>query len=70
MLDELCNYSLKILSKYFEEKKESLSDDILSQYKTFSHIAKLKSELRNEIKDKIENIAYIFTKNNENDLDV
>lgn len=70
LLDELCNYSLKILSKYFEEKKESLSDDILSQYKTFSHIAKLKSELRNEIKDKIENIAYIFTKNNENDLDV
>jgi hypothetical protein len=70
LLDDLCNYSLKILSKYFEEKKESLSDDILSQYKTFSHIAKLKSELRNEIKEKIENIAYIFTKNNEIELDV
>jgi len=64
LLDDLYNYSLKILSKYFEDKKESLSDDILLQYQTFLDIVKLKSET---IKKKIENIAYIFTKNNEND---
>lgn len=70
LLDDLCNYSLKILSKYFEEKKDNLSEDTINQYKQFSHIAKLKSELREEIKKKIENIAYIFTLNNEDQLDV
>lgn len=70
LLDDLCNYSLKILSKYFEEKKDSLSEDIVSQFQQFSHIAKLKSDLREQIKDKIENIAYIFTINNEDELDV
>ena len=70
LLDDLCNYSLKILSKYFEEKKDSLSEDMVSQYKEFSHIAKLKSDLREQIKNKIENIAYIFTINNEDELDV
>jgi hypothetical protein len=69
LLDDLCNYSLKILSKYFEEQKNKLSDDIITQFQQFSHIAKLKSELRNQIKEKIENIAYIFTINNENELD-
>jgi hypothetical protein len=53
-----------------KEYKEELSEDIISKFKSFSHIAKLKSQLRKEIKDKIENIAYIFTKNNDNDLDV
>ena len=70
LLDDLCNYSLKILSKYFEEQKDKLSEDIITQFQQFSHIAKLKSELRNQIKEKIENIAYIFTINNENELDV
>ena len=48
LLVDFCNYSLKILSKYFE--------DIISQFQQFSHIAKLKSTLREQIKDKIENI--------------
>lgn len=58
------------MSKYFEEQKDKLSEDIITQFQQFSHIAKLKSELRNQIKEKIENIAYIFTINNENELDV
>jgi hypothetical protein len=70
LLDDLCNYSLKILSKYFEEQKDTLSEDIISQFQQFSHIAKLKSTLREQIKDKIENIAYIFTINNEDELDI
>jgi hypothetical protein len=70
LLDDLCDYSLKIFKDYFEEYKEELSEDIISKFKNFSHIAKLKSQLRKEIKDKIENIAYIFTKNNDNDLDI
>jgi len=40
------------------------------QYEQFTQIAKLKSELRNQIKEKIENIAYIFTLNNEEELDI
>ena len=70
LLDDLCDYSLKILSKYFEEKKESLSKDMIEQFEQFSQIAEIKSELRSKIKDKIENIAYIFTKNNEDELDL
>lgn len=73
LLDDLCDYSLKIFKDYFEEYKDELSEDIISKFKSFSHIAKLRqvtSQLRKEIKDKIENIAYIFTKNNDNDLDV
>ena len=70
LLDDLCNYSLKIFKQYFEEKKDKLSEDMISQYQEFSHIAKLKSDLRNQIKEKIENIAYIFTLNNENELDI
>lgn len=70
LLDDLCDYSLKIFSEYFEEYKGELSEDIISKFKSFSHITKLKSQLRKEIKEKIENIAYIFTINNENELDV
>jgi hypothetical protein len=66
LLDDLCNYSLKIFSKYFEEKKNDLSEDIINQYKYFSQITKVECELRNKIKEKIENIAYIFTLNNNN----
>jgi hypothetical protein len=73
LLDELCDYSLKIFTEYFEEYKGELSEDIISKFKSFSHITKLRqvaSQLRKEIKEKIENIAYIFTKNNEIELDV
>jgi hypothetical protein len=70
LLDKLCDYSLKIFTEYFEEYKGELSEDIISKFKSFSHITKLKSQLRKEIKEKIENIAYIFTKNNEIELDV
>jgi len=69
LLDELCDYSLKIFGKYFNEKKDTLSEDTVSQYHEFKHLAKLESELRIQIKKKIENIAYIFTLNNENELD-
>ena len=70
LLDDMCDYSLKIFKQYFEEKKDELSENIVIQFANFSHIAELKSKLRQEIKDKIENIAYIFTKNNEDDLDL
>ena len=69
LLDELCNYSLKIFGKYFNEKKDTLSDDVVSQYHEFKQLAQFESELRIQIKKKIENIAYIFTLNNENELD-
>jgi len=69
LLDELCDYSLKIFGKYFNEKKDTLSEDTVSQYHQFKQLAKLESELRIQIKKKIENIAYIFTLNNENELD-
>ena len=43
----------------------------VSKYEEFAHIADIKSELRNQIKEKIENIAYIFTiNNNDNELDI
>jgi hypothetical protein len=70
LLNNLCDYSLKIFKDYFEEYKDELPENIKEKYQNFSHIAKLKSQLRKEIKEKIENIAYIFTKNNENELDV
>jgi Mg/Co/Ni transporter MgtE len=70
LLDDLCDYSLKIFKQYFEEKKEKLSDNMVSQFENFAHIAELKSKLRQEIKDKIENIYYIFTINNEDELDL
>ena len=41
----------------------------VSKYEEFAHIADIKSELRSQIKEKIENIAYIFTINN-NELDI
>jgi hypothetical protein len=70
LLNDLCDYSLKKFTEYFEEYKNNLSDDIKEKYKSFSHIAKLKSQLRKDIKEKIENIAYIFTKNIDLELDV
>jgi hypothetical protein len=70
LLDELCNYSLKILKSYFKERENELHDDIKLQFHNFTNEAKIKSELRNQIKTKIENVAYIFTINNdENELD-
>lgn len=59
LLDDLSDYSLKIFKDYFEEYKGELSEDIISKFKSFSHIAKLKSQLRKEIKNKIENIIKI-----------
>ncbi len=70
LLDDLCNYSLKVFSNYFKEMKGNLSEDMVNQYEQFYQTAKLKTDLRNKIKDKIENIAYIFTINNEDELDV
>jgi len=70
LLDDLCDYSFKIFSKYFEEKKEMLPENIHTHFHIFSRVTQIKSELRNKIKDKIENIAYIFTKNNEDELDL
>ena len=69
LLDQLYNYSLKIFCKYFNEKKETLLEEVIRNYRIFKHIAKSDCELRIQIKKKIENIAYIFTINNENELD-
>ena len=66
----MINYSLKIFKQYFEERKENLSEKIVSEFESLAHLAKIKSDLRKEIKNKIENIAYIFTKNNETELDL
>jgi hypothetical protein len=47
-----------------------MSDDLIMQFNQFRQTTKLKTNLRNKIKNKISNIAYIFTKNNEdNKLD-
>jgi hypothetical protein len=70
LLEDLCDYSLKIMTKYFEEMEEQLSDKLKSKFHEFSHFAQLKSKLRQTIKGKIESIAYIFTLNNDNELDV
>jgi len=70
LLEELCNKGLKLFFSYFEEMKESFTDDMRIQFEQFFHVAKIKSDLRKHIKEKIENTAYIFTINNEeNDLD-
>lgn len=68
LLEELCDYGFKIFKNFFDEKQEELPEDIKSQFKNF-HV-RLKSEFRKKIKTKIENIAYIFTLNNQNELDV
>ena len=68
LLEELCNYGFKIFKNFFEEKQDDLPEDIKCQFKNFQ--IRLKSEFRKKIKKKIENIAYIFTLNNNNDLDV
>jgi len=68
LLEELCEYGFKIFKNFFNEKKSNLDYEIINQFKNFQ--VRLKSEFRKKIKKKIENIAYIFTKNNLNDLDV
>ena len=68
LLEELCDYGFKIFKNFFDEKQEELPEDIKSQFKNFQ--VRLKSEFRKKIKTKIENIAYIFTLNNQNELDV
>jgi hypothetical protein len=69
LLDELCDYSLYIFDKYFNEKKDTLSNEVIKHYYEFTQIAQSESRLRLEIKNEIENIAYIFTLNNKNTLD-
>ena len=65
LLNDLCDYSYKIFKKYFEEKKELLDKDIEDHFNIFSR--KIKSTLREGIKNKIANVAYIFTLNNKLD---
>ena len=65
LLNDLCDYSYKIFKKYFEEKKELLDKNIKNHFNIFS--TKIKSTLREGIKNKIANIAYIFTLNNKLD---
>jgi hypothetical protein len=69
LLEDLMNYGFKIFDKYFNERKDNLSEDIIDNYIEFRDV--YIDDLKKEIKDKIENIAYIFTKNNndENVLD-
>jgi len=69
LLNELCDYSLYIFDKYFNEKKDTLSNEVIKHYYEFTQIAQSESRLRLEIKNEIENIAYIFTLNNKNKLD-
>ena len=69
LLDELCDYSLHIFDKYFNEKKDTLSNEVIKNYYEFKQIAQSESKLRIQIKNEIENIAYIFTINNKNELD-
>ncbi len=68
LLEELCDYGFKIFKNFFNEKEQDLNDEIKNQFKNFQ--VRLKSEFRKKIKAKIENIAYIFTINNQNELDV
>ena len=65
LLNDLCDYSYKIFSNYFEEKKELLDKKIEENFNIFSE--NIKSTLREGIKNKIANIAYIFTLNNKLD---
>ncbi len=69
LLDDLMKYGFKIFQKYYNERKDKLSENIIDNYDEFEKT--YKTDLKKEIKDKIENIAYIFTLNNddENPLD-
>jgi len=69
LLNELCDYSLKIFKQYFKERKDKLSEDMQCQFENFVNEARFTTDLRCRIKTKIENIAYIFSINNENILD-
>jgi hypothetical protein len=71
LLNDLCKYSMEIFTKYFKEKKDDLCEDTVDQYNHLMHfVKKVESELKTEIKKKIENIAYVFTLNNDEKLDV
>jgi hypothetical protein len=66
LIDDLMKYGYKIFKKFFNERKENLSDNMIDNYCDFEDAYIL--ELKTEIKDKIENIAYIFTINNEENV--
>jgi hypothetical protein len=63
LLDELLNYGYDLFKQFFIERKDELNEEIINYYNKFkeSYILKLKKK----IKKKIENIAYIFTLNND-----
>ena len=64
LINDLTYYSFKLFKQYFEEKKAELSEDIQANYNIFVGSVKLQDFMKKKIRDKIENIAYIFTKNN------
>jgi len=77
---ELLEYGNKLLKRFYDEKKETLNDEIKEKYHDFQDsIVKLKKNLETlnknenilekEIIGTIENIAYLYTKNSENILD-
>jgi len=51
--------------KYYKDKQGMLSDDMKEYYEEFKKNSKY--ELKEEIKQKIQKIAYIYTKNMELD---
>jgi hypothetical protein len=57
-------YGYKIFKDYINERKDTFTEKMITSYNDFekSYV----HELKKIIKDKIENIAYIFTKNNNN----
>lgn len=66
LLDDLMKYGFKIFKQYFNERKDNLSNDIIDNYDDFEET--YKTNLKHAIKEKIENIAYIFTLNNNDEL--
>ena len=62
LLNELCDYSLKVFLNYFDQNKQLLNNEIKENFNIFTR--EIKSKLKDGIKSKIENIAYIFTLNN------
>jgi hypothetical protein len=61
LLEELCDYSYKIFLNFFNQKKDTFNKEIKDSFEIFT--AKIKSSLKDGIKNKIEHIAYIFTLN-------
>jgi hypothetical protein len=60
LLEEMLNESFKIFKKYYNEMNEKLSNGEKEQFQMFENI---KFELKEVMKEEIENIAYIFTLN-------